>query len=171
MAASFWRNTDAASNWRVARRRSGGEVGMKRAPGKRKTPPVGSVLLESGAGNETFTRRVSRCFPNTFFAEVPSEDLNCSLIFRPRQRVRPKKSIDVQRHTLSAPDPHPAHRHPHALELAPHLPLSASPSSSRCRLGSRLPMSGQFGCLRGKAHRASRRPSAQATPEECAPSP
>ncbi|WP_229766072.1 hypothetical protein, partial [Stenotrophomonas maltophilia] len=56
MAASFWRNTDAASNWRVARPRSGGEVGMKQAPVKRKTPPVGSVLLESGAGNETRTR-------------------------------------------------------------------------------------------------------------------
>lgn len=109
-----------------------------------------------GAGKETFTKRVSRCFPNTFFAEVASEDLNCSLVFRPRQQVRPKKSIDVQRRTLRAPDPHPAHRHPRGLELAPHIPFSASASSPRCRLGSRLPMSGQFGCHRGKARTAHR---------------
>lgn len=95
-----------------------------------------------GAGNETCTRRVSRCFPNSFFAEVLSEDLNCSLVFGPRQQVRPKKSIDVQRRTLRAPDPHPAHRHPRGLELAIHIPFSASASSPRCRLGSRLPMSG-----------------------------
>lgn len=101
-----------------------------------------------GAGNETLTRRVSRCFPNTFFAEVTSEDLNCSLVLRPRQRVRPKKSIDIQGRTLSAPDPHPTHRHPHSLELATHLTFSASASSPRCRLGSRLPMSGQLGCHR-----------------------
>lgn len=53
-----------------------------------------------GAGNETCTRTLSRCFPNTFFAEVASEDLNCSLVFRPRQQVRPKKSNDVQRRAL-----------------------------------------------------------------------
>jgi len=109
-----------------------------------------------GAGKETLTRRVSRCFPNTFFAEVTSEDLNCSLVFRPRQQVRPKKSIDVQRRTLRAPDPHPAHRHPRGLELATHIPFSASASSPRCRLGSRLPMSGQFGRHRGKARTAHR---------------
>ncbi|SFW34883.1 hypothetical protein SAMN05216414_12156 [Nitrosovibrio sp. Nv17] len=112
--------------------------------------------LRTGAGNETFTKRVSRCFPNTFFAEVASEDLNCSLVFRPRQQVRPKKSIDVQRRTLRAPDPHPAHRHPRGLELATHIPFSASASSPRCRLGSRLPMSGQFGCHGGKARTAHR---------------
>lgn len=67
---------------------------------------------ESGAGNETFTRRVSRCFPNSFFAEVLSEELNCSLIFCPRQQDRPKTSTDGHRPVLSAPDPHPALRRP-----------------------------------------------------------
>ncbi len=47
---------DAASNCRVVRRRSGGEVRMKRGTRKRKTLPCGSVSLESGAGNETRTR-------------------------------------------------------------------------------------------------------------------
>lgn len=126
------------------------------APYLTKKGSFASLFKKTGAGKETFTRRVSRCFPNTFFAEVASEDLNCSLVFRPRQQVRPKKSIDVQRRTLHAPDPHPAHRHPRGLELAPHIPFSASASLPRCRLGSRLPMSGQFGCQRGKARTAHR---------------
>ena len=59
-----------------------------------------NCALKLGAGKETCTRTLSRCFPNTFFAEVASEDLNCSLVFRPRQQVRPKKSNDVQRRAL-----------------------------------------------------------------------
>lgn len=104
-----------------------------------------------GAGNETLTRRVSRCFPNSFFAEVTSEDLNCSLVLYPRQRVRPRKSTEVQRRTLSAPYPHPARRHPHGLELATHIPFAASVSPTRYRIGSRHPKSTQFGCHCGKA--------------------
>lgn len=64
----------------------------------------------SGAGNETCTRTVSRCFPNTFFVGLASEDLNCSLVFRPRQQIRPKSSTDVQRAALSTPDPRSVHR-------------------------------------------------------------
>lgn len=63
-----------------------------------------------GAGNETCTRRVSRCFPNSFFAEVVSEDLNCSLVFRPRQQYRPKSSTGVHRPALSTQDTRSAHR-------------------------------------------------------------
>jgi len=78
--------------------------------GEKQGPYRGPV--ESGAGNETCTRRVSRCFPNSFFAEVLSEDLNCSLVFGPRQQDRPKTSTDGHRPVLSAPDPHPALRRP-----------------------------------------------------------
>ncbi len=63
-----------------------------------------------GAGNETCTRTVSRCFPITFFVGLASEDLNCSLVFRPRQQIRPKSSTDVQRAALSTPDPRSVHR-------------------------------------------------------------
>lgn len=63
-----------------------------------------------GAGNETFTKTVSRCFPITFFAGLTSEDLNCSLIFHPRQQVRPETSSKVQGHLLSASSPHLVHR-------------------------------------------------------------
>ncbi|WP_204374568.1 hypothetical protein, partial [Stenotrophomonas maltophilia] len=47
---------DAASNLHVVGRWGDGEVAMKRVGRKRKTPPCGSVFLESGAGNETRTR-------------------------------------------------------------------------------------------------------------------
>lgn len=73
----------------------------------------GKLLLpfsKSGAGNETFTKTVSRCFPITFFAGLTSEDLNCSLIFHPRQQVRPETSSKVQGHLLSASSPHLVHR-------------------------------------------------------------
>lgn len=94
-----------------------------REKGKPRLP----FLDVSGAGNETFTRRVSRCFPNTFFAEVASEDLDCSLVFHPRQQDRPKSSTGVHRPALSTPAPHssqrrqrrsrtgacPCSRHPH----------------------------------------------------------
>lgn len=63
-----------------------------------------------GAGNETCTRTVSRCFPITFFVGLASEDLNYSLVFRPRQQIRPKSSTDVQRAALSTPDPRSVHR-------------------------------------------------------------
>lgn len=63
-----------------------------------------------GAGKETCTRTVSRCFPITFFVGLASEDLNCSLVFRPRQQIRPKSSTDVQRAALSTPDPRSVHR-------------------------------------------------------------
>lgn len=77
-----------------------------------------------GAGNETCTKTLSRCFPITFFAEVPSEDLNCSLVFGPRQQDRPKTSTHVHRLALNGPVPHPALRRPRQsrtgrLRLAP----------------------------------------------------
>ena len=59
-----------------------------------------------GAGNETFTRTVSRCFPIAFFTDQVSEFLDCSLVFRLRQQNRPKSSADVHRPVLSTPDPH-----------------------------------------------------------------
>lgn len=89
-------------------------TGMKKGP----FGPVFNGLQNSvelyrtkiGAGNETCTRTVSRCFPNTFFVGLASEDLNCSLVFRPRQQIRPKSSTDVQRAALSTPDPRSVHR-------------------------------------------------------------
>ncbi|WBI20935.1 hypothetical protein PALA22_04194 [Pseudomonas aeruginosa] len=39
-----------------------------------------------GAGNESCTRALSLCFPNTFSTVVISEELNYSLVFRPRQQ-------------------------------------------------------------------------------------
>ena len=69
-----------------------------------------SFPCKCGAGNETFTKTVSRCFPITFFAGLTSEDLNCSLIFHPRQQVRPETSSKVQGHLLSASSPHLVHR-------------------------------------------------------------
>ena len=81
--------------------------GLASTSGKPLTHPVeNNALLDIGAGNETFTRRVSRCFPNTFFAEVASEDLNCSLVFCPRQQVRLKKSTDGHRPPLRTPESH-----------------------------------------------------------------
>ena len=76
---------------------------------KRRSLLIG-VFVKYGAGNETCTRTVSRCFPITFFVGLASEDLNCSLVFRPRQQIRPKSSTDVQRAALSTPDPRSVHR-------------------------------------------------------------
>jgi len=45
-----------------------------------------AACLESGAGNESCTRALSLCFPITFFTVVISEELNYSLVFRPRQQ-------------------------------------------------------------------------------------
>ena len=45
---------------------------------------VASPLL--GAGNESCTRALSLCFPITFSTVVISEELNYSLVFRPRQQ-------------------------------------------------------------------------------------
>ncbi|HFQ7404774.1 TPA: hypothetical protein ACHSXF_001294, partial [Pseudomonas aeruginosa] len=39
-----------------------------------------------GAGNESCTRALSLCFPITFSTVVISEELNYSLVFRPRQQ-------------------------------------------------------------------------------------
>lgn len=77
---------------------------------KRKLGIGRCFLFVFGAGNETCTRTVSRCFPITFFVGLASEDLNCSLVFRPRQQIRPKSSTDVQRAALSTPDPRSVHR-------------------------------------------------------------
>lgn len=82
-------------------------------PGKPENSPNKKGSLASpcfGAGEETCTRTVSRCFPITFFVGLASEDLNCSLVFRPRQQIRPKSSTDVQRAALSTPDPRSVHR-------------------------------------------------------------
>ena len=75
-----------------------------------KAPDTGALSMQLGAGNETCTRRISRCFPNPFFAEVASEDLNCSLIFHPRQQDLPKNSTDLYRPARSTPAPHSALR-------------------------------------------------------------
>lgn len=93
-----------AGNGRLACRK---KQEMRRRNEKRK--PEG-FLFQFGAGNETCTRTVSRCFPITFFVGLASEDLNCSLVFRPRQQIRPKSSTDVQRAALSTPDPRSVHR-------------------------------------------------------------
>ena len=87
-------------------------VGKRRPSGRRKqrSPACGASTCfrgsGHGAGNETFTRTVSRCFPITFFAKVVSEDLNCSLVFCPRQQVRLKKSTDGHRPPLRTPESH-----------------------------------------------------------------
>jgi len=89
-----------------------------------------------GAGNETCTRRVSRCFPNTFFTEVASEDLNCSLVFSPRQQVRLKKSTDGHRPPLRTPEPHTVRLRPRRTRTH-HRPLRSllvhPPSRVRAR--------------------------------------
>lgn len=91
---------------------------------------------EAGAGNETCTRRVSRCFPNTFFTEVASEDLNCSLVFSPRQQVRLKKSTDGHRPPLRTPEPHTVRLRPRRTRTH-HRPLRSllvhPPSRVRAR--------------------------------------
>lgn len=81
-----------------------------------------------GAGNETFTRRVSRCFPNTFFAEVASEDLDYSLVFRLRQQDRPKSSTGVHRPALCTPDPHSSQRRQRRSRTGPPAPLLSVPA-------------------------------------------
>lgn len=90
----------------------------------------------TGAGNETCTRRVSRCFPNTFFTEVASEDLNCSLVFSPRQQVRLKKSTDGHRPPLRTPEPHTVRLRPRRTRTH-HRPLRSllvhPPSRVRAR--------------------------------------
>lgn len=43
-------------------------------------------MANSGAGDESCTRALSLCFPITFSTVVISEELNYSLVFRPRQQ-------------------------------------------------------------------------------------
>ena len=59
-----------------------------------------SIDENLGAGNESCARTLSRCFQNTFFAEVVSEDLNCSPVFRPRQQTYSSTSKNVQRASI-----------------------------------------------------------------------
>lgn len=122
-----------------------------------------------GAGNETCTRTVSRCFPITFFAEVASEDLNCSLVFCPRQQDRPKKSTDVHRLALSTQDTRSVRHQPRRARTG-HVPFSAPTSPPRCRQGrcSWCCGAGRMPPWKG-AHRTSRRPSSQATSKERTP--
>ena len=58
---------------------------------------------ESGAGNETCTRALSRCFPITFSAGVISEDLDYSPILLHRRQNCPTTSKDVQRASIYRP--------------------------------------------------------------------
>lgn len=71
------------------RRTTGGKSGNRRNPDtlhavRRKA--AGQVCRKTGAGNESCTRALSLCFPITFSTVVISEELNYSLVFRPRQQ-------------------------------------------------------------------------------------
>jgi len=77
---------------------------------------------------------------------VASEDLNCSLVFGPRQQDRPKNSKDVHRSTLSASTQHLAHSVHRSLELTGHTPPLSAPTSVIARRSPMLPLPMQFGC-------------------------
>lgn len=72
-----------------------------------------------GAGNESCTRALSLCFPITFSTVVISEDLNYSLVFRPRQQS--SSSGIHQRPRTFQPPRRCTRNHP-----APSLPPAAS---------------------------------------------
>ena len=68
--------------------------------------------FRTGAGNESCTRALSLCFPITFSTVVISEDLNYSLVFRPRQQSsssgihqRPRTFQPPRRCTRNHPAP------------------------------------------------------------------
>lgn len=75
--------------------REGGREKARRMPCRAETKkgpegPSFSIPAEArilfGAGNESCTRALSLCFPITFSTVVISEELNYSLVFRPRQQ-------------------------------------------------------------------------------------
>lgn len=138
MPVSYWQSASAQSCLRMAGQRiacRAVQALWPRAdagawPPDEKKAETQSVrpFLNSGAGNETFTRRVSRCFPNTFFAEVASEDLDYSLVFRLRQQDRPKSSTGVHRPALCTPDPHSSQRRQRRSRTGPPAPLLSVPA-------------------------------------------
>ena len=95
-----------------------------------------------GAGNETCTRRVSRCFPNSFFAEVLSEEL----VFRLRQQDRPKSSTGVHRPTLSTPDPHSSQRRQRRSRTGRLCPALGTRTATAMTSRSTLSVLAPFGC-------------------------
>lgn len=119
----------------------------------------------SGAGNETCTRTVSRCFPNTFFVGLASEDLNCSLVFRPRQQIRPKSSTDVQRAALSTPDPRSVHRRRRLPRTHHPRPVVCPASIIVKTIRQMVLVMAQVGCWE-RLHHNSQGPSAQAPLKE-----
>lgn len=118
-----------------------------------------------GAGNETCTRTVSRCFPNTFFVGLASEDLNCSLVFRPRQQIRPKSSTDVQRAALSTPDPRSVHRRRRLPRTHHPRPVVCPASIIVKTIRQMVLVMAQVGCWE-RLHHNSQGPSAQAPLKE-----
>lgn len=122
-------------------------------------------FLIFGAGNETCTRTVSRCFPNTFFVGLASEDLNCSLVFRPRQQIRPKSSTDVQRAALSTPDPRSVHRRRRLPRTHHPRPVVCPASIIVKTIRQMVLVMAQVGCWE-RLHHNSQGPSAQAPLKE-----
>ncbi len=122
-------------------------------------------LPMSGAGDETCTRTVSRCFPNTFFVGLASEDLNCSLVFRPRQQIRPKSSTDVQRAALSTPDPRSVHRRRRLPRTHHPRPVVCPASIIVKTIRQMVLVMAQVGCWE-RLHHNSQGPSAQAPLKE-----
>lgn len=118
-----------------------------------------------GAGDETCTRTVSRCFPNTFFVGLASEDLNCSLVFRPRQQIRPKSSTDVQRAALSTPDPRSVHRRRRLPRTHHPRPVVCPASIIVKTIRQMVLVMAQVGCWE-RLHHNSQGPSAQAPLKE-----
>lgn len=123
------------------------------------------AILQTGAGNETCTRTVSRCFPNTFFVGLASEDLNCSLVFRPRQQIRPKSSTDVQRAALSTPDPRSVHRRRRLPRTHHPRPVVCPASIIVKTIRQMVLVMAQVGCWE-RLHHNSQGPSAQAPLKE-----
>lgn len=131
---------------------------------KRRSSLIG-VFVKYGAGNETCTRTVSRCFPNTFFVGLASEDLNCSLVFRPRQQIRPKSSTDVQRAALSTPDPRSVHRRRRLPRTHHPRPVVCPASIIVKTIRQMVLVMAQVGCWE-RLHHNSQGPSAQAPLKE-----
>ena len=68
---------------------------------------------------------------------MASEDLNCSLIFGPRQQVRPKKSTDIHRPTRSTPALHSVHPRPQRTRTD-HEPARSQLAHPRSRVTARF---------------------------------
>lgn len=78
----------ALSQSELARRLAADGFPVQRSHITRMADAVRYLLpaIPTGAGNESCTRALSLCFPITFSTVVISEELNYSLVFRPRQQ-------------------------------------------------------------------------------------